>query len=153
MLPVLHCQHFNRTTQAGHSWRRNTLNALYIGHALLIKHSEWKMGWWRNAEKTRYNEALRSLCVCMCAVTSVMSDSLWPYGLYPARLLCTCDSPGKNTGVGFRSLSFIKECPRSSKDTVRRKTCSLSFTASTLTGQHRQDTLEEETQRNSDSTQ
>ena len=25
------------------------------------------MGWWRNAEKTRYNEALRSLCACMCA--------------------------------------------------------------------------------------
>ena len=49
------------------SSRRNTLNALYIGHALLIKHSEWKMGWWRNAEKTRYNEALRSLCACMCA--------------------------------------------------------------------------------------
>ena len=55
--------------------------------------------------------------------------------------------------MGFRSLSFIKECPRSSKDIVRRKTCSLSFTTSTLTGQHRQDTLEEETQRNSDSTQ
>ena len=34
---------------------------------------------------------------------SVMSDSLLPHGLYPARLLCPC-SPGKNTGVGCHSL-------------------------------------------------
>ena len=33
-----------------------------------------------------------------------MSDSLRPYGLYPARLLCPRDSPGKNTGVGCHSL-------------------------------------------------
>ena len=33
-------------------------------------------------------------------VTSVMSDSLRPRGLQPARLLCPWDSPGKNTGVG-----------------------------------------------------
>ena len=31
---------------------------------------------------------------------SVMSNSLWPYGLRPARLLCPWDSPGKNTAVG-----------------------------------------------------
>ena len=31
---------------------------------------------------------------------SVVSDSLWPHGLQPARLLCPWDSPGKNTGVG-----------------------------------------------------
>ena len=35
-----------------------------------------------------------------CWVASVMSDSVWPYGLQPARLLCPWDSPGKNTGVG-----------------------------------------------------
>ena len=35
---------------------------------------------------------------------SVMSDSLQPHGLYPARLLCPWDSPGKNTGVGCHSL-------------------------------------------------
>ena len=34
-------------------------------------------------------------------VTSVMSDSLWLYGPWPARLLCPWDSPGKNTGVGY----------------------------------------------------
>ena len=33
-----------------------------------------------------------------------MSDSLWPHGLWPARLLCPWDSPGKDTGVGSLSL-------------------------------------------------
>ena len=41
-----------------------------------------------------------------CAVLScsVVSDSLWPHGLQPARLLCPWDSPGKNTGVGCHAL-------------------------------------------------
>ena len=29
---------------------------------------------------------------------------LWPHGLWPARLLCPRDSPGKNTGVGCHAL-------------------------------------------------
>ena len=33
-----------------------------------------------------------------------MSDSLQPYGLQLARLLCSWDSPGKNTGVGCHAL-------------------------------------------------
>ena len=40
----------------------------------------------------------------MRALTSVMSDSLQPYGWYPARLLCPWDSPGKNTGVSYHAL-------------------------------------------------
>ena len=35
---------------------------------------------------------------------SVMSDSLWPHRLLPARLLRPWDSPGKNTGVGCPAL-------------------------------------------------
>ena len=35
---------------------------------------------------------------------SVMSDSVQPHGLWPARLLCPRDPPGKNTGVGCRAL-------------------------------------------------
>ena len=35
---------------------------------------------------------------------SVMSVSLRPCGLQPARLLCPWSSPGKNTGVGSHSL-------------------------------------------------
>ena len=33
-----------------------------------------------------------------------MSDSLWPYGLWPTRLLYPWDSPGKNTRVGCHAL-------------------------------------------------
>ena len=40
-------------------------------------------------------------------VTSVVSDSVWPHGLKPTRLLRPWDSPGKNTGVGFH---FLLQC-------------------------------------------
>ena len=40
-------------------------------------------------------------CVSVC---SVVSDSLWPRELWPARLLCPWDVPGKNTGVGCHFL-------------------------------------------------
>ena len=33
-----------------------------------------------------------------------MSESLQPYGLYPNKLLCPWDSPGKNTGVSCHAL-------------------------------------------------
>ena len=35
---------------------------------------------------------------------SVLSDSSWPHGLQPTRLLCPWDFPGKSTGVGCRCL-------------------------------------------------
>ena len=35
---------------------------------------------------------------------SVMSDFLWPHGLWSARLFCPWDSPGKNTRVGCHFL-------------------------------------------------
>ena len=42
--------------------------------------------------------------VCACMLSLVVSDSSWPYGLQPARLLAPWSSPGKNTGVGFCAL-------------------------------------------------
>ena len=39
--------------------------------------------------------------VCVC---SVVSDSFWPHGLQPARLLCPWNFPGKNTGGGCHFL-------------------------------------------------
>ena len=44
------------------------------------------------------------VCVCVCLSHSVVSDSLRPHGLYPARLLHPWDSSDKNTGVGCHSL-------------------------------------------------
>ena len=43
---------------------------------------------------------------------SVVSDSLWPHGLWPARVLCPWDSPAKNTGVGCHALSRGSSQPR-----------------------------------------
>ena len=34
----------------------------------------------------------------------VLSNSLWPHRLYPTRLLCPWDFPGKNKGMGCRFL-------------------------------------------------
>ena len=47
-----------------------------------------------------------------------MSSSLQLHGRWPARLLCPCDSPGKNTGVGccaflqeiFQGLNLLPLC-------------------------------------------
>ena len=47
------------------------------------------------------------LCVCMCACMlscSVVSNSLWPYGLWLAWHLCPWDSSGKNTRLGCHFL-------------------------------------------------
>ena len=44
------------------------------------------------------------VCVCVCVSRSVVSNSLRPHGLQPARLLSLWNSPGKNTGVNCHSL-------------------------------------------------
>ena len=44
------------------------------------------------------------VCVCVCVCPSVVSYSLWPYELWPARLLYPWNSPGKNTGARCHSL-------------------------------------------------
>ena len=48
-------------------------------------------------QNTMHN--IYSLCVCVVSC-SVMSDSLRPNGLQPAKLFCPWDFPSKNTGVG-----------------------------------------------------
>ena len=42
--------------------------------------------------------------MCVCVRGSVKSISLWPHRLWPARLLCPWNSPGKNIGVDCLSL-------------------------------------------------
>ena len=46
-------------------------------------------------------QGTRHACALSCLV---VSNSLQPHGLQPARLLCPGDSPGKNTGVGCHAL-------------------------------------------------
>ena len=52
------------------------------------------------------------LCCVLCSVGSVVSISLQLYGLWPARLLCPWDSPGKHTGVGCHALLRESYQPR-----------------------------------------
>ena len=52
-------------------------------------------------------ESLTPLCVCVCVCVCLVTQScptLQPHRLQPARLLCSWNSPGKNTGVGSHSL-------------------------------------------------
>ena len=48
-----------------------------------------------------------NMCVYICLVASVVSDSLRPHGPWPTRLLCPWDSPGKNPGVGCHLLLYF----------------------------------------------
>ena len=45
----------------------------------------------------------QTLCATRVRAASVVSGSVQPYGLEPARVLCLWDSPDKNTGVGCRA--------------------------------------------------
>ena len=40
----------------------------------------------------------------MCTQSLMVSNSLWPHRLYPSRLLCLWNFPGKNTGVSCHFL-------------------------------------------------
>ena len=54
---------------------------------------------------------------------SVMSDSSWPHGLQPTRLLRPWDSPGKSTGVGCHCLLLYNQltCDKGAKAIRWRK--------------------------------
>ena len=60
------------------------LQARTLGWVAIFFSSAWKWRW-----KWSY---------------SVVSDSQWPYGLQPTRLLCPWDFPGKSTGVRCHCL-------------------------------------------------
>ena len=47
---------------------------------------------------------LKSYDFVVCVSHSVISDSLWLHELYPTRLLCPWNSPGRNTVEGSHSL-------------------------------------------------
>ena len=60
--------------------------------------------WGRAATGQQTNKKTR---VNVCRVASVVSSSLQPCRLWPARLLCQGGSPGKNTGVYWPTLVAI----------------------------------------------
>ena len=53
---------------------------------------------------TQSRTRLKQFRMHACEITSVVSDSVQPCGLRPARHLSSWDSLGKNTGVGCHAL-------------------------------------------------
>ena len=47
------------------------------------------------------------VCLCTCLVTQLCPTLCNPHGLQPTRLLCSWDSPSKNTGAGSSLLQGI----------------------------------------------
>ena len=82
--------------------------------------SAWEMSWqlWVcHVARVLYNEHIMGpevywksyflpswACCCSAAVTSVVSNSVWPHRWQPTRLPHPWNSPGKNTGVGCHFL-------------------------------------------------
>ena len=53
----------------------------------------------KNTQWSREVQERGDICIYICSVASIMSDSLRPQGWEPARFLCPWDSPGNNTGM------------------------------------------------------
>ena len=51
-----------------------------------------------------YQWTLLLKCVCVCACVLSHAQLFATHGLQPARLLCPCDFPVKNTGLGCHFL-------------------------------------------------
>ena len=79
---------------------------------MLRRHRRWQLQQWlrlHRFSRLTFNgilPPLESLCHLESESVSrlVVSDSLWPYGLYYTRLLCPWSAPGKNPGVGSQSF-------------------------------------------------
>ena len=100
-------------SQALHSW---ALGSRFLGHQ---PEGRARTRLWTHSHLDPWNGPLPSpsavqtrkhltnslfSCVCVCVSHSVMSNSLRPRGLQPAKLLCPQDFSGKNTGVGCHFL-------------------------------------------------
>ena len=64
-------------------------------HVVILINAEKVVGKIKTSSKLRLEERVSH---------SVMSNFLWPHGQEPARLLCSWNSPGQNTGVGSHFL-------------------------------------------------
>ena len=75
------------------------LSNLFLTHLFLENQLSICFG--SNKEKSRKDLKIQSVVISnLCVSYSVVSDSLEPHGLLLARLLCSREFPGKNTGVG-----------------------------------------------------
>jgi len=79
----------------------------HVSGALMGKDGFTDSSWaWRLQAISNGRKVRDCVCVCVC-VHLVMTDSLWPCGLQPARLLCPWNFPSKNTGAGCHLFQSI----------------------------------------------
>ena len=95
------------------SWRNSEKwNCKIKGHGYFLKGSQCQIAFPRGPVYAPSSSALERAQVrasgkiagLACSVASVNSDAMRPHGLYPVRLLCPGDFPGRNTGVGCHAL-------------------------------------------------
>ena len=88
-----------RRTLANHIYDKELVSNIHKELSKCNKESnnnkKWQLIWKHTSPKKTF---------FVCVNRSVMSNSLRPHGLYPTRLLCPWNSPGKNTAVGCHSL-------------------------------------------------
>ena len=61
------------------------------------------------------------VCVCVCVSFLVVSDSLWPHGLLPTRLLHPWNFPGKSTGLGCHFLLWKRTLETQYRNSAERE--------------------------------
>ena len=86
------------TSHAAHQQQEGSVGATYAqGNS---DSATFQKNWLLSRRQETYpeDEFARSFSL------SVVSDSMRPHGLQPAKILCPWNSPGKNTGMGCRSL-------------------------------------------------
>ena len=104
---------FVKAPTGGVSWSLVVMWTVVPMICKLIQHlqtGEWRMHEILHVECRHFlGHELARLCLYNSLLSLwfshwVVSDFLRPHGLYPTRLLCPWDSPGKNTGVGCHFL-------------------------------------------------
>ena len=97
ILRYIFCSPVSKTLIHSDQWdRTNSYEKSVLSMSVTLQTQTWRAG-------INWGLTDTHCCGC-CLVTSIVSDSVWPHGLQPARLLCPWDSPGKNTGVHCHSL-------------------------------------------------
>ena len=119
--PIIYKIIISQWTLSGHqksSWKRQMYSADQwfkdCLHCLIFHCSYFQPLWFTFGVFTKIFTAAAA------AVTSVVSDSVWPQRRQPTRLPRPWDSPGKNTGVGCH---FLLQCMKVKNESEVAQSC------------------------------
>ena len=87
-------------------WIHNLITTSYLGMdseivtiTTTISNRSYFWTYWSLLHSSSFSSLLSSVSVYVCSVIQSCLTLLQPHSLYPARLLCPWDLPGKNTGA------------------------------------------------------